>query len=515
MGEKQDNVGLGSRLIGYGTGLAALGAAAAIHFTCLHTVGITGAGVFFVYLLSVLAAAWCGYGPGALVLILALTVLPYLYNPKFSPKNLDKTGVLALIFLWLVTSYISASRKRRELVLRDANSTLDARMREQTAVLEQRLTELEILYAQVPLGLGFLNSDLRFLRANDHLAAMNGIPTEAHIGRRFGELVPKDLADPLEQQFQHLLETGAALVAFEVHGPSPKQADIEVDWMVRCCPVHSPDGSVAGLQIVIRDITDQKRAESTLRESNEQLRRLNAELEQFAFVAAHDLQEPLRTINIYTELLLRLNSPQNRETTQYAAYVSEAVERMRRLIGDLVTYSKVVHQDEDHAGSADLNICFENALAAVQPELSQTGSYITRERLPVVKADPGQIQQVFHNLLSNAIKYRKPGEAVRLDIGACHVDGEWVVSIRDQGIGFDSRYSERIFGLFKRLHGAQQIPGTGLGLAISRRIVERSGGRLWAESQSGAGATFYIALKAAGKGTPDQSGDGQANGAAV
>jgi light-regulated signal transduction histidine kinase (bacteriophytochrome) len=244
------------------------------------------------------------------------------------------------------------------------------------------------------------------------------------------------------------------------------------------------------------DITTRKVIEQEMRRRNEELERANSELEEFAYIASHDLQEPLRTINIYTQLLLqRMNLTEDERAIEFARFISGGVERMQLLIRDVLAYARVVHREQEPEGPADLNRSFAEALKIIDGLVGETGAEITVGDLPVVRGQETQLAQVFQNLLSNALKYRKETESPRVRVSAERKDGEWLISVADNGIGFDPEYSERIFGLFRRLH-KDDYPGTGIGLAICNRIVERYGGKIWATSPGeGRGATIFFTLR--------------------
>jgi len=245
-----------------------------------------------------------------------------------------------------------------------------------------------------------------------------------------------------------------------------------------------------------RNITDRKRAEEEVQRSNEQLTRVNRELEEFAYVASHDLQEPLRIVNIYTQLMLKDLGGEKAALAQYAGFVQQGVRRMDALINDLLTFSRAVHTDELPVGKADLGTSLSEALSVLKNRIEEAGAAVSTVPLPPVRGDGSQLSHVFQNLLSNALKYRKKDTAAQIRISAERDGDYWTISMRDNGIGFEAQYAERIFGLFKRLH-RDEYPGTGLGLAICKRIVERYGGRIWAEGRPGEGATFYFSLPAA------------------
>ncbi len=226
---------------------------------------------------------------------------------------------------------------------------------------------------------------------------------------------------------------------------------------------------------------------------NEALLKANGELEEFAYVSSHDLQEPLRMINIYTQLLVREFAGQSETAQTYAKFIDGGVTRMEKLLSDLLTYSRTIHSDTARVDSTDLSKSLAQALATLNIRIEENGADIEFQELPKVAGDEAQLAQVFQNVLSNALKYRRKDLSPKIVIAAEQQGQEWVVSIKDNGIGFDQQYARRIFGLFKRLH-KDEYPGTGLGLAICHRIVERCGGRMWAEGRPGEGSTFYLAF---------------------
>ena len=238
------------------------------------------------------------------------------------------------------------------------------------------------------------------------------------------------------------------------------------------------------------------RAQKELAESNEELLTANRELEQFAYVASHDLQEPLRMVNSYTQLLLRRFGPvmNDPDAQEFATYITNGVEHMQLLIQDLLTYSKVIHSDTPELENiVDLNACLRQVISMLQDTIGETGAVVTADTLPPVAGDQSQYEQVFQNLISNALKYRKADEPPQIHVSAARSGDEWAIAVKDNGIGFDMQYAERIFGLFKRLHKTE-YPGTGIGLAICKRIIERCQGRMWAVSEVGKGSTFYFAV---------------------
>ena len=266
-----------------------------------------------------------------------------------------------------------------------------------------------------------------------------------------------------------------------------RRADGEFrSFLTRVEPVKDDQGKVVRWFGTNTDVTAQRRTE-------EELRRMNRELEEFSYVAGHDLREPLRMLNLYTELLLKKLGGGDGECGIYANVIRQCVSRMDALLRDLLTFSHAVHSEELPGGTADLSASLNEALTMLHGQIAETGAIIEVEALPMVRGDTSQMAQVFQNLLSNAMKYRQQGVPVRITISVQPDGDRWTVSVKDNGIGFEPRYAEHIFGLFKRLHN-REFPGTGLGLAICKRIVERYGGRIWAEAALGQGANFSVSL---------------------
>lgn len=286
----------------------------------------------------------------------------------------------------------------------------------------------------------------------------------------------------------------------------PYDTDYRVIW---------PDGSVhwlAGKGRVFRDkkrrpvrmigvnyeITERKQASEILASEAQRLQQANEGLEQFAHSVSHDLKEPLRTVSTYTQLLARTWTGKfDKRSDELLRGIVEGAARMERLIAGLLEFAQAT-ESPDVIGEAPVSLenSLSEALRNLEASIAQSDALITNDPLPTLAGVPPQVALVFQNLIGNALKYRKPDEAPRVHIGAERRDGEWVISVRDQGIGFDTQDAKRIFGLFQRLH-KNQFEGTGVGLTICQRIVERAGGRIWAEGSPGYGAVFYFSFPAA------------------
>lgn len=260
-------------------------------------------------------------------------------------------------------------------------------------------------------------------------------------------------------------------------------------------PITDPDGTVIGAVLVLQEVTARKRAEKELRDAVERLTVSNSELERFAYIASHDLQEPLRTITAFTQLLdRRLGASLSAEDRENFGFVVAAAKRMSLLISDLLAFSRVNSRGEQFSPVALSQVCGA-AIENLRESIAESQADIVVEPLPVVMGDTTQLMQVFQNLIGNAIKFRRPDVPLRVDVSAERQGSEWIVSVADNGIGV-AETNQDIFEIFRRLHPASVYPGTGVGLAICKRIAQRHRGRIWFDSTPGSGATFHIALPA-------------------
>ncbi|HLJ46965.1 MAG TPA: PAS domain S-box protein [Bryobacteraceae bacterium] len=267
-----------------------------------------------------------------------------------------------------------------------------------------------------------------------------------------------------------------------------------IDISVSTAPIRDESGAITGIISVYEDITERKQTERELSRHADELARSNADLQQFAFVTSHDLQEPLRTMASYAQLLeRRYKDKLDGSAHEFLAFIVDGASRMQRLINDLLAFSRLLHGHERALTPVDVDAVVAWALMNLSSAIKESEAVITHDPLPLVTGNEQEIVQLFQNVLSNAIKYRS-GEKPAIHIGSDRRDGQHLFWVRDNGVGIDPAYHTHVFGVFKRLHG-KDVPGTGIGLALCKRIVEKHGGRIWVESEPGKGATFFFTLQ--------------------
>ncbi len=327
---------------------------------------------------------------------------------------------------------------------------------------------------------------------NQSAERLFGFSAAEAIGKSITIIVPPDRLDE-ETEILRRIARGERIERLETVRLRKDRSEIDVSLIIS--PVRDDEGRIIGASKIAHDITERVAQEKELLAANEALKRANADLEQFAYSASHDLQEPLRMVATYSELLKkRFNGQLGEEGAEYIAYTVEGALRMERLLRDLRVYTQVSTGECRPAAAVDANCVLEKTLQGLQVSIQEAGAVVSSEPLPQVAILEFQLEQVFQNLIANAIRYRssRPPEV--------HVAAQKgrrtgiKFSVQDNGIGIDPQFKEQIFGIFKRLHTASEHPGTGMGLAICQRVVERSGGRIWVESEPGRGSTFYFTL---------------------
>ena len=330
-------------------------------------------------------------------------------------------------------------------------------------------------------------SDSKIIDCNQEYLNQIGYTREETIGRTSTEL---NLLNS-EERIDYIDETREkkSVSNYELRVRRKDGLFIDVQYSARYITVNNEP-------IILNighDISNRKMRDKKLKEAMDELIRSNKELERFAYVSSHDLQEPLRMITLYSQLLeRRYKDSLDDDADDFIEYIVENAKRMKYLIDDLLEYSRVTSQAKEFE-NIDFEKLLDNVLSNLSILISENSVNVTHESLPMVFADKNQMLQVFQNLISNAIKFRGK-VSPKIDISARKVYEEWIFAVKDNGIGISPKHREQIFEVFKRLHTREEYPGTGIGLSIAQKIVERHNGRIWVESELGEGSTFYFTI---------------------
>ena len=362
---------------------------------------------------------------------------------------------------------------------------------------ERHLAQMESRYRGLleaaPDAIVVVNPAGKIVLFNVQAEKQFGYIRDELVGQEVTNIIPEGFAERLiadgNRSASEALtqQIGAGI---ELSGRRKDGTEFPIEIMLS--PLESADGVL--VTAAIRDITERRRSEEHLVKTVWELKRSNDELQQFAYVSSHDLQEPLRMVSSYTQLLAkRYKGRLDSDADEFIAFAVDGCNRMQGLIQDLLAYSRAGTSERELRKVPSEN-ALRKALTNLRIMIKQSGAVVTHDALPTVRADETQLTQVFQNLVGNAIKYRR-AEDPRVHVSAARNGGnEWTFSVGDNGLGIDPQYFERIFVLFQRLHGRDEFEGTGIGLAICKKIVERQGGRIWVESQPEKGSTFYFAL---------------------
>ena len=252
---------------------------------------------------------------------------------------------------------------------------------------------------------------------------------------------------------------------------------------------------MVGISTIARDITKRKGREEKLESTMDELKRSNKELEQFAYVSSHDLQEPIRMVTLYSQLLeRRYKDKLDDDADDFIEYIVEGAQRMKQLIDDLLAYSRVTSQAKEFE-NVNLETLLNTVISNLSVTIDENNANITHDPLPTISADPSQMGQVFQNLITNAIKFHgQKTPEIHISVQNQKYYKECTFAVKDNGIGIDPKHQELIFEVFKRLHTREEYPGTGIGLSIVKKIINNHGGQIWVESEPGKGTTFYFTI---------------------
>jgi PAS domain S-box-containing protein len=415
-----------------------------------------------------------------------------------------KKGMFATVFSDVT------DRHRADMELRKKNEDLNMMNEELVAIQEELQQNVETLgkseralqetsqyleslirYANAPIIVW--DPQYRITRFNRAFERLTGRSAESVIGKSLHILFPPvNRGESMEKI--HRASSGERWETVEIPIQNVDGEVRRVLW--NSAAIYGADGVTVRSTIAQgQDITERTKAEEALNHTIAELKRSNQDLEQFAYIASHDLQEPLRNVTLFSQLFIRkFGDTLTDEGREYLDFVIEGSTRMSNLILDLLDYSRVSTRGEPFI-LVDMTDAVEDAVINLQALIQDSGAVVTLDPLPVVNADPIQIRQVYQNLIDNALKYRSASPPV-VHISAARKDSEWIFSVQDNGIGIAPEYHEKIFMLFKRLHTRQKYSGTGIGLSLVKKIIERHGGRIWVNSEEGKGATFFFTLPA-------------------
>jgi chemotaxis family two-component system sensor kinase Cph1 len=345
------------------------------------------------------------------------------------------------------------------------------------------------LYDLAPVGYCTISEKGQIQEANLTAATLLGETRSGMVKQPFSMFIHQEDQDIHYWHRKQLFETGTP----QVYDLRMLKKDAAPFW-ARLEATRAQDADGTHLcRAILSDITERKCAEEALVKKSDDLARSNADLAQFAYVASHDLQEPLRTITRFTQLLeKRYKGKLDQDADEFIGFIVSGTKRMHQIINDLLTYSRLNTRKEPLA-PMKLEDALQRAMQNLSYVLEESGGGVRYDEMPTIVADESQMTQLFQNIIGNAMKFHGE-EAPQVEISAARKGNDWIFSVRDNGIGIDPKYKDRIFEIFQRLHTNEEYPGTGIGLAIAKKIVERHEGRIWMESEPGKGTTINFTL---------------------
>lgn len=352
--------------------------------------------------------------------------------------------------------------------------------------IEEHQSRFRALFEAAQDAVLIVDDNCRYIEANPAAGELLGLPIDQIVGRSVDEFIAEIPGSDVHIAWRQFKSSDAQRGEHRLRRADGSLCDVEYSAKTNFLP---------GLHLcILRDVTERRQIAEALENQASELARSNADLQQFAYVTSHDLQEPLRVVINFSQLLAKRYGEQlDTEADQFLDYIVSNAFRMKGLIDSLLTYSRVVNVEAMPFAPVPLNSAVHWATMNLQTVIEETRTSVTHNQLPIVVADHVQLVQLFQNLIGNAIKYRIPGKPALIHVFAQRLQADWIISVADNGMGIHPDHTHRIFGVFKRLHG-NNIPGTGIGLAICKRIVEKHGGRIWVDSIPNQGATFRFTL---------------------
>ncbi|WP_414469377.1 PAS domain S-box protein [Methanobacterium sp. ACI-7] len=380
--------------------------------------------------------------------------------------------------------------KRANNALKEARDNLELKVQERTEKLQQSKERFRTLAENSPDLIIRLDKNLKYTYVNSTLTKITGKSPEDYIGKTYEEAgISMEYAKLWAEKHQNLLKTGISQ-HYEYEFPTINGLRTLENISV---PEYNKNNEIESILIIVRDITERRKAEEQLKETISELGRSNEELESFAYITSHDLQEPLRTIASYAQLINRRYRGQlDKDADEFLSFMVSGSKRMKEQIQGLLDYSRVGKGEEFRKFNTEEAL--DDALDNLKYSIEDCKAEVTYDALPEIFGDRSQITRVFQNLIGNALKFRKEGVQPIIHISAKKEENEYIFSVNDNGIGIEEQYTDRIFEVFKRLHTIGEYQGAGIGLAIVKRIIGRHGGRVWVESSFGVGSTFYFTI---------------------